>query len=438
MMKIDRFTFLFLLDGIVALFALLFGTSMNVRMAAAIAAVTIVLILISIYTIYDHRLSLSSVLLLYTIATQFGLVIPYTIFGREVLSNYHDYTLRFLRSSMLVKAILLGNFAIICFETAKRMTAVKRVKRPEKNRPADGGMNQKMFRASAAGFLIVLLYFAYHVLFGSTRLVSTYEGFMRSSAYTSGIYAYILIVFYASSIYLAASGTIRERKTGWFLWLLIVLIFAFNGNKGEFLYALLAVIGLQGSLGKKIDVKLILLSAFLLFFVIPSITLLRSVGIAGNLGSAKWDFVSVFTEMGMQIRTSVYVLEGLDHKTISPLWGMSYIQPVINMIVPFSHKIATSDIRKMFPGYGFNQVIESYLNLGVAGVAGYFGLVGYVISKAENELKSRIDLAYLGTVTCVLINASRNYFAFVPGQTLIVTVIYYLIKKTRVGGRNEV
>ena len=74
MMKIDRFTFLFLLDGIVALFALLFGTSMNVRMAAAIAAVTIVLILISIYTIYDHRLSLSSVLLLYTIATQFGLV----------------------------------------------------------------------------------------------------------------------------------------------------------------------------------------------------------------------------------------------------------------------------------------------------------------------------------------------------------------------------
>ena len=167
-------------------------------------------------------------------------------------------------------------------------------------------------------------------------------------------------------------------------------------------------------------------------------TLLRSVGIAGNLGSAKWDFVSVFTEMGMQIRTSVYVLEGLDHKTISPLWGMSYIQPVINMIVPFSHKIATSDIRKMFPGYGFNQVIESYLNLGVAGVAGYFGLVGYVISKAENELKSRIDLAYLGTVTCVLINASRNYFAFVPGQILIVTVIYYLIKKTRVGGRNEV
>ena len=438
MMKIDRFTFLFLLDGIVALFALLFGTSMNVRMAAAIAAVTIVLILISIYTIYDHRLSLSSVLLLYTIATQFGLVIPYTIFGREVLSNYHDYTLRFLSSSMLVKAILLGNFAIICFETAKRMTAIKRVKRPEKNRPADGGMNQKMFRASAAGFLIVLLYFAYHVLFGSTRLVSTYEGFMRSSAYTSGIYAYILIVFYASSIYLAASGTIRERKTGWFLWLLIVLIFAFNGNKGEFLYALLAAIGLQGSLGKKIDVKLILLSAFLLFFVIPSITLLRSVGIAGNLGSAKWDFVSVFTEMGMQIRTSVYVLEGLDHKTISPLWGMSYIQPVINMIVPFSHKIATSDIRKMFPGYGFNQVIESYLNLGVAGVAGYFGLVGYVISKAENELKSRMDLAYLGTVTCVLINASRNYFAFVPGQILIVTVIYYLIKKTRVGGRNEV
>lgn len=79
MMKIDRFTFLFLLDGIVALFALLFGTSMNVRMAAAIAAVTIVLILISIYTIYDHRLSLSSVLLLYTIATQFGLVIPYTM-----------------------------------------------------------------------------------------------------------------------------------------------------------------------------------------------------------------------------------------------------------------------------------------------------------------------------------------------------------------------
>ena len=41
----------------------------------------------------------------------------------------------------------------------------------------------------------------------------------------------------------------------------------------------------------------------LLFAVIPSITFLRSIGIAGNLRNGKVDFFASFAEMGMQIRT---------------------------------------------------------------------------------------------------------------------------------------
>ena len=48
-----------------------------------------------------------------------------------------------------------------------------------------------------------------------------------------------------------------------------------------------------------------------------------------------------------------------------------------------------------------------------------------------------MKLAYIGTITCILINATRNYFAFVPGQIVIVSIIYLVenMKKNQSIGR---
>src|SRR5699024_7804572 len=148
----------------------------------------------------------------------------------------------------------------------------------------------------------------------------------------------------------------------------LVLIFALNGNKGEFMYALLAILGLKGVQGQKITLKILALAGIVLFLIIPSITSLRNIGIIGNLSSIHIDFVDAFAEMGMQIRTSVYVLDDLQNGVYTFLYRKSYYQPIINMITPFlDHTTATDHIRLMYKGYGFNQVIEGYLNFGILG-----------------------------------------------------------------------
>lgn len=401
--------------------------------------ITIILVLwVSIKADKGH-FTLTSSLLVYTVATQFGLVIPYFFFGRDILSQYHDYTLSFLENGTLPKAVLLGNIAVITFVFMKLYSKNKyRKKRIIKcNQKVND--ESKVYMAGIVMLLIVGFYFMFHILLGGTRLISTYEAFMNSSAYKSPLYSYILIFFYSGSIYLASSGTIKEHKSGWILWIILVLIFALNGNKGEFMYALLAVMGLKGIQGQKLSFKILMFMSAILFLIIPTITSLRNMGIAGNLSSAQINFFDAFSEMGMQIRTSVYVLDDLDKGVYGYLYGKSYFLPIFNLITPFlNHTTATSLIRSTYKGYGFNQVIESYLNFNIIGTIIYFGIIGYFLTKWENTAKDTAKLAYIGSITCILINATRNYFAFVPGQICVITVIYILVKKVRIKFRNKI
>ena len=378
--------------------------------------ITIILVIwVSIKADKGH-FTLTSSLLVYTIATQFGLVIPYFFFGRDILSQYHDYTLSFLENGTLPKAVLLGNIAVITFVFMKLYSKNKYRKKRIIKRNQKVNDESKVYMAGIVMLLIVGFYFMFHILL-----------------YKSPLYSYILIFFYSGSIYLASSGTIKEHKSGWILWIILVLIFALNGNKGEFMYALLAVMGLKGIQGQKLSFKILMFMSAILFLIIPTITSLRNMGIAGNLSSAQINFFDAFSEMGMQIRTSVYVLDDLDKGVYGYLYGKSYFLPIFNLITPFlNHTTATSLIRSTYKGYGFNQVIESYLNFNIIGTIIYFGIIGYFLTKWENTAKDTLKLAYIGSITCILINATRNYFAFVPGQICVITVIYILVKKVRI------
>ena len=408
--------------------------------AAVLSIITIILTIFNILSIDNHCFTYTSALMVYTLCTQFGLILPYYFFGRDVLDQYIDYTLSFLQYNELGRAVLLGNIGVLAFEISKCFSK----RQYPKNYFADFcdenyNENKKVYVVGTLCLLIVFLYFVYHILFGSMHVFSTYDMFMNSSAYRNTFYSYVLILFYVGSIYLAAAGGIKDHKAGWFVWMLLVLVFALNGNKGEFLYALLAVFGLKGLQGKKLSLKSMMIAALLVFFVIPSITSLRFIGIVDSLDKMELNFFDAFSEMGMQIRTSVYVLNDLNNHEYSFLYGKSYYQPIINILTPFfSHETATQSLRETYHGFGFNQVIESYLNFGVWGVLSYFCIIGFLLAKWENGIKDSIELAYIGTITCILINATRNYFSFVPGQFIIVTLIYIIIRNTRLplsGGR---
>jgi len=404
----------------------------SAQVSAVYALITIFLIFFVTLQRDSHRLTYSSALLLYTVATQFGLVVPYLLIGRGVADNYSDYTLRFMDNLYLAPAIILGVIAVTSYEFGVQLAKENEINAVRlwpflKN---EGNTEHRMYLVGVFSFVVVLLFFAYHILIGGTKLFSTYEMYRASSAYTSSIYCYILILFYVGTIYLASAGDILKHKIGWLLWLLLVVVFALNGNKGEFLYATLAVLGMKGTEGKKINGKLVVLILLLVFLVIPSITALRGIGVAGNLSQISFNPIEAFTEMGMQIRASVYGLEDVSLGSYDYLYGRSYWQPVFNIVTPFfTHTQATAGIRALYPGFGYNQVIESYVNLNILGTLMYFFFLGFVLGRFECKRMNKCQLAYLGTITCILINATRNYFAFVPGQILMVSMIYFICKR---------
>lgn len=438
-MRVDKTTFLLIIDFIFIVLAYAFGTDMSIISTAVVTLITLCLEIKSIININDHGLTLTSSLLLYMWVTQFGLFVPYAFFGKSVLSNYSDYTLRFLENAYLVKAVILGNIAVLTFDIIRRITCSYYRKNnyylseQTIDEEMDGDPESlKLYYVSIIMLITVIMYFGYNVLSGGMTLFGTYQTFMNSSAYNNNLYSYVLILFYVGTIYLASAGNIMNHKIGWGLWLLLVFIFALNGNKGEFLYALLVVLGIKGLQGQKINFKVLLIGGLLLFFVIPSITALRSIGIVNNLSGVRFNFFDAFVEMGMQIRTSVYSLDDLSSGKVSFLLGKSYWKPIVNIINPFSTGTATAQLRSLYPGYGYSQVIESYMNFGVCGTLLYFSVIGYVLGKFETTFQDKLKLAYYGTITCIFINASRNYFAFVPGQIIIVTIIYLFTKYFKV------
>lgn len=433
MTKVNKTTLLLVIDLICVIIAFVFFDGVSMNTIAIITSITVCLEIVSIININNCRLTLTSSLLLYTIATQFGLFLPYAFFGKAVLTDYSDYTLRFLDSPYLIKAVILGNIAVLTFDIVRRITysyyrknRAVICKEALVNKISDASSNGAIYRIGIIMLIVVILFFAYNILTGKMSLFGTYESFMNNSVYNSNLYSYVLIVFYVGTIYLSCSGKIMDRKFGWFLWLLLVVFFAFNGNKGEFLYSLLTVLGIKGLEGQKIGLKSLGIIALLMFLVIPSISSLRGEGIVNNLSNFKFNFFDAFTEMGMQIRTSVYSLSDLESGRVGYLYGASYWKPIVNIINPFSIETATAHIRQMYPGYGYTQVIESYMNFGLYGVLAFFSAIGYFLGKFETTFKDKLQLAYYGTITCIFINASRNYFAFVPGQILIVTVVYLL------------
>ena len=383
----------------------------------------------------NYRITFSTALLLYIMATQFGLIIPYAFGGCSILNQYSSYTLRFLKSTNLIPSMYLANMAVISYTLANLCVKIHNYNHFNAVVSKCNFETTKKLRFVAAFLvIIVLLYFFYHIIFRDTALFSTYDEFCQSSAHNSPLYSYILIAFYVATIYLASAGTIRSNLIIWIFWMLVVFIFVLNGNKGEFLYALLAVIGLYGVKGKKINWKTIVFFALILFLIIPFVTSFRNIGLISSFSEFKINFLDAFIEMGMQIRMSVYILDDISSGLQSFIYGRSYYQPIINILTFFlpGSTTATDEIAVKYYGYGFSQVIESYLNFGVVGILVFFFLIGYILSRFENGCLDNLKVAFIGTLTCILINATRNYFAFVPGHILIVSIIYFAIKKVRI------
>lgn len=389
---------------------------------------------------------LTSVLLLYTILTQFGLGTIYYLLGPQFLANYTDYTLRFLFSDQYVPAVLLGIIAVMSYTLSMCLGSLKATpvsERLKNNSKGHSAAQTKLAVYTGYTFLtIVFLYFAFLLLSGKISLNMNYSSFRDGIIRNNGMFSYMLVLYATGISYVISTGNRKQIKIGLFIYSFSAIILLLTGNKGEVLYAILACVGVAQYRGLKIKPSLLIFLSTLLFIIIPFITSVRQKGVLNSLGEIGFSFTDSFVEMGFQLRVSVYVLEQFSQGIREFIYGFSYYNPIINIIdrfipfiplklnAPISFDFKTSSA---FAGQGFSQVAESYANFGLFGTIFCFLIIGFVVSKIESKSLSPLQLAYFTSIVVILINVTRNSFAFVPGQILLMTVLFFfltsLIKK---------
>lgn len=382
---------------------------------------------------------LSGVVLLYTALTQFGLVVVYFLIGEENLSDIASWTLMFLKSENLVKGVSLGIIAVCAYMIGIEM-ATSKSQLMSMRKKYQGEMPQEKNYTLKTGYLMLLftlIVLLYYIVTGQLSLSGTYSEF--TSLRTGNTFWSYLIVIYATGIaYVVSVGNKAQIRKGIILYMISGTVLFLTGNKGEVLYAALACVGVYQYRGNKISLKMVIAGLLVLFILIPFISESRNEGgVLKSLSTIGLNYTDSLTEMGMQIRLSVYCLDDFQNGTRDFLLGYSYISPFVNIIDSLLFNIGirlpvppSYNFEARFPGYGFSQIAESYCNFGVYGVIGFYLLMGFILSKIESkevEL-SPLKLAYFTSIITILINATRNRFSFVPGQILIMTFIYFAIK----------
>lgn len=398
-----------------------------------ILSVVTILLLLYVFFRSGNRYGLSAALLAYLILTQFGMSTIYYLVGPEALTSYSSTTLRFLNSSMYNNAIILGLISIIFFVYGSKIGSKMKDKRIKKPRLQNTEMSKLVYYSGMLFLLITLSYLLFFMLIGRVRLGMSYHSYLNSGI-VNGLYSWVLFIYSSGICFIVSVAKKSSLRNGLILFGLSAIIFFSTGNRGEVLYATLAAMGILFYRNDKLKFKYIFLAIGLVFIIIPFIRATRNTGATSTFDLFTVNSLDAFAEMGHQLRLSVLILEDFAFGAREYLLGFSYYNPFINIIdnlVPGSIQLSSPkdfNFDTAFSGLGFSQVAESYANFGMFGVGVYHFLIAFLLRKAEvTELKG-IRLAYWGTVLSILINATRNRFAFVIGQLFILMIIILIIE----------
>lgn len=398
--------------------------------------------LLSTYTIFllvyvfvkaGNKFGMSAALFAYLIFTQFGMSTIYYLFGPNSLSSFSRTTLNFLNSGMYNKAIILGLIASISYVYGSRLGSRFKIKKTKITLPENEIENKLVYYTGLLFLILTLLYLLFFILSGRVRLGMSYHSYLNSGIVNS-LYSWILFMYSIGICFVVSVSQSSKLRLGWMLFSLSALIFFSTGNRGEVLYATLAAMGIMYYKSEKLKFKYIFFALGLIFLVIPFIRNTRNLETINSLDFLTVNTFDAIAEMGHQLRLSVLILEEFSFGAREYLFGFSYYNPVINLIdnfVPWSIRLVPPsdfNFESSFSGLGFSQVAESYANFGILGVISYHFFIAFMLRKAEARNLSGITLAYWGAILAILINATRNRFAFVVGQLFVLTVVYAVLK----------
>lgn len=399
-----------------------------------------ILVCLAVFYIYKKASSLvmfglSFVLILYTIFSQFGLGIIYFLFGAEHISQYDWYVLRFFQSEQYSRAVLLSIVAIMSYAAAAYLGSLRgsKAKRTKQPRHLSALENEStlIVRLGLVFLAAAIVYYSIQLATGRINLSQNYMHFFDTMVTDNSIYPYIVAAYGTGIIYVLSAGKSSGIKLGLCLFAAVAVLMFTIGSRSGVLYAAMACVGVAHYRKIRIPIYFILLMLFVVFIVLPFISFARTEGVLNGSHYYNLSLMDTFAETGMQIRLNVYILEEFAAGTRETIKGFSYYNPLVNILDNFFpwvsirlNEVSGYNFATQYTGLGFSQVAESYANFGLPGVIAFFSLMGYWISKIESYVLSPAKLALFSGIVFVFINASRNTFAFVPGQVLIMCALY--------------
>ena len=400
-----------------------------------------VLILFTFKIAHGNILGLGFVLMAYNLLMHFGFgIIHFLISDQPAKDLYSSWILLFLKSSsyplaIITSALAFEAFTIFWLIGLKKKSTLS-IEIFEEDEESDDRKKSACYTMGVMMLGAVLLYFIYLMLTGRLSLNMTYSEYIENVAKGNTLYSWVLVLYATGLLYVVSSSGKKKRVFGILLFIMTAMIFLLTGNKGEVLYAVLAALGVAGYQRKKLSIKIVALLCVIMFVIIPIVTATRSAGVSDEFTLKLSSFTDSFLEIGMQIRCVVYSIDGVAQGAYSHMYGYSYLRPIFRVIgyVIFplrnlpEQAVDLSSSKSDFYGFGFTQVAEGYLNFGIVGAMLFFAILGFIFGRLEFKKMNPLKLSLVGSILAILINSSRNVFAFVPGQIVVMIAIYLATK----------
>lgn len=331
------------------------------------------------------------------------------------------------------QALQMSIYFITFFFIASVLFKVKGQKIEFQNR--DYTINAKKYYYFNVSIVILLLCFSYVLLTGVTGTIDYLGGYtnFRLSILNSSTYPWFIFCLSISlSMYtLFYEKEYKSRYIGLIFIIGITTLMLYTGNRGEVLYPFASSISIL-IIRKKVRLKGLLILFPLILLLIQFVKIFRNNHFA-------FFFEAPIVEMGYTIRPFIFTLSWFNNYGENHSFGMSYFAPIINMLSNFIPGLGSIDyelvpygFRHRLPTMGYSVISEGYYNFAYLGLLLIPILIAWII-KVINESIYMDNNYYvisgiLIALYSLLINNIRNAFSFIPGQFLMIVLLFVLIE----------
>ncbi|WP_139491604.1 O-antigen polysaccharide polymerase Wzy [Brevibacillus dissolubilis] len=348
----------------------------------------------------------------------------------HALDSIQEHMLWWVRSDYRPYTVALSGIGIACFSLGANFTSFLQKNKKRDLKTIDEKGHPGIFAMGITLLAIVSFYLVFSFGTGRLPLFGSYMDYWEALEKLPE-YVWILFFFAVGIDFMLATADRKQLKIGGIMFAISAGLLMLTGNRGEVMYPSAAGMAILLNRGFKINMKLVLIGLIAFFVIIPIISETRTTAKDDlDVSEISLSFTDPFVEIGYTLRPFVvtvgWIKEGENHGQ-----GKTYTLPVkrlLGLAIPFYERPSIIDnkyiLRDRTPTQGYSVLAEAYYNFGLAGVMIVPALIGAFLVTLGDHAPNNSTLAFVGGITAVLINNIRNGFSFVPGQILMVGILF--------------